>query len=89
MLDYPVGPMSSQGSSKVEEGDRKVESETEMTTEEWSERCNTAGFEERRRDHEPRVPSRSWTGKGMDSPLEPLEGNAALPAPLFFLTYKQ
>ena len=41
MLDYPGGPVSSQGSLKVEERSRKVESERDATIEEESERCST------------------------------------------------
>ena len=59
--------LSSQGSLKVEEGERKVESDGDVTTEEESKKCNTAGFEDKRMGHEPMVPSlearnaREWT----------------------------
>lgn len=35
------------------ETEENNQSEKDMTTEEWSERCKVAGFEDRERSHEP------------------------------------
>lgn len=68
-----MGPTS----LEVEAGGRRLQSEGEVTTEEWSEKCNISGIEDGRRElqgKEGRQPLEGGKCKEADSPLQASEG---------------
>lgn len=81
-----MGPIKSHESLNSKEPCLAVVREGDVTTEEQSERCHTAGFEDGGRDpcaKECGQPHRACKGKGMDFPLYPPGRNTAQPAPWF------
>lgn len=69
-----MGPISLQGSLTLEVlSQLPRESEGDVTTEEWSRRCNVAGFEDGGRGPQAKgcvCPLEAGKAKGTDSPTE-------------------